>query len=59
MKPDFDDEPRGMSPNPVFQTTVFGKNGEVIVTKSNFMPGGADDVSDAVYIRVDGWKQSE
>ena len=59
MKPDFNGEPSGMSPNPVFQTTVFGKNGEVTVTQSNFMPGGAYDVSDAVYIRVDGWKQKE
>lgn len=59
MKPDFNGEPSGMSPNPVFQTTVFGKNGEVTVTQSNFMPNAADDVSDAVYIRVDGWKQSE
>ena len=59
MKPDFNGEPSGMSPNPVFQTTVFGKNGEVTVTQSNFMSGGADDVSDAVYIRVVGWKQKE
>ena len=59
MKPDFNGEPSGMSPNPVFQTTVFGKNGEVTVTQSNFMPGGADDVSDAVYIRVEKKKKKE